>query len=68
MWKVLEQKKMIPLSLFAVCPGDITILVDHSGSIRDNNPTDGSYDNWEFVSCREKYMCIVTHEKRKPLI
>jgi len=42
-----------------VCPGqpvdcsqqkaDIVFVVDSSGSIRDNNPADGSYDNWELV-------------------
>merc|ERR1711988_1083568 len=25
---------------------DIVFIVDSSGSIRDNNPSDGSYDNW----------------------
>ena len=26
---------------------DLCLIVDSSGSIRDNNPGDGSYDNWE---------------------
>ena len=28
---------------------DIVFIVDSSGSIRDNNPADGSYDNWELA-------------------
>ena len=28
---------------------DICVIVDSSGSIRDNNPDDGSYDNWQLV-------------------
>jgi len=28
---------------------DIVFLVDSSGSIRDNNPEDNSYDNWELA-------------------
>ena len=28
---------------------DIVFVVDSSGSIRDANPTDGSYDNWELL-------------------
>lgn len=28
---------------------DIVFVVDGSGSIRDNNPQDGSYDNWQFM-------------------
>ncbi len=24
-------------------------VVDNSGSIRDNNPADGSYDNWNLM-------------------
>ena len=28
---------------------DLCILIDSSGSIRDNNPSDGSYDNWELM-------------------
>lgn len=28
---------------------DICFLIDSSGSIRDNNPTDGSYDNWQLL-------------------
>jgi len=28
---------------------DIVFIVDSSGSIRDNNPSDGSYDNWELA-------------------
>ena len=34
--------------------GDLVFVIDSSGSIRDNNPSDGSYDNWalmlEFMS------------------
>ncbi len=26
---------------------DLCFIIDSSGSIRDNNPRDGSYDNWE---------------------
>ena len=26
---------------------DLCLIIDSSGSIRDNNPGDGSYDNWE---------------------
>ena len=25
------------------------VIIDSSGSIRDNNPSDGSYDNWELT-------------------
>ena len=28
---------------------DMCIVIDSSGSIRDSNPDDDSYDNWEFV-------------------
>ena len=28
---------------------DLCIVIDSSGSIRDNNPSDGSYDNWELM-------------------
>ena len=28
---------------------DLCIVIDSSGSIRDNNPKDGSYDNWELL-------------------
>lgn len=28
---------------------DIVFILDSSGSIRDNNPADGSYDNWELA-------------------
>ena len=28
-------------------PVDLCFIVDSSGSIRDNNPADGSYDNWQ---------------------
>ena len=28
---------------------DICFLVDSSGSIRDQNPPDKSYDNWELI-------------------
>ena len=28
---------------------DIVFVIDSSGSIRDLNPTDGSYDNWELT-------------------
>jgi len=33
------------------CPGlwDIVVVLDSSGSIRDRNPPDGSYDNWQKV-------------------
>ena len=30
-------------------PLDICLVVDSSGSIRDQNPPDGSFDNWELV-------------------
>ena len=37
----------------AVCTretkADIAFLLDSSGSIRDNNPADKSYDNWNLV-------------------
>ena len=42
-----------------VCPDarlDLVFVLDSSGSIRNNNPADGSYDNWdgllEFVISR----------------
>ncbi|OAF70851.1 Ribosome biogenesis regulatory protein [Intoshia linei] len=28
---------------------DLAFVIDSSGSIRDNNPSDGSYDNWKLV-------------------
>ena len=28
---------------------DLVVILDSSGSIRDNNPEDGSYDNWQLV-------------------
>ena len=28
---------------------DLCVVIDSSGSIRDNNPPDGSYDNWELL-------------------
>ena len=28
---------------------DLCIVIDSSGSIRDNNPDDGSYDNWKLT-------------------
>jgi len=28
---------------------DIVFVVDNSGSIRDNNPTNGSWDNWQLI-------------------
>jgi hypothetical protein len=28
---------------------DLVFVVDSSGSIRDNNPSDGSYDNWNLL-------------------
>ena len=28
---------------------DLVFVVDSSGSIRDNNPDDGSFDNWELI-------------------
>ena len=33
------------------CDGawDLVFVVDSSGSIRDNNPADGSYDNWDLL-------------------
>ncbi len=38
-------------SLTAECQEvvDLCIIVDSSGSIRDNNPSDGSYDNWDLL-------------------
>ena len=37
------------LILECVAKADITFIVDNSGSIRDKNPKDGSYDNWVLV-------------------
>jgi len=31
------------------CGVDIVFVLDSSGSIRDNNPSDGSYDNWDLM-------------------
>ena len=28
---------------------DLCIVIDSSGSISDNNPSDGSYDNWKLT-------------------
>ena len=28
---------------------DLVFVVDSSGSIRDNNPADGSFDNWALI-------------------
>ena len=44
--------KSCDLTLILACYGgkqDIVIIVDNSGSIRDNNPKDGSHDNWKLV-------------------
>ena len=42
----------IRTSMLAVCLMDVALVIDHSGSIRDNNPPHGP-DNWgqviEFV-------------------
>lgn len=32
-----------------VAQSDIIFLLDHSGSIRDSNPANGSWDNWELL-------------------
>ena len=41
------------MSCFVVSPcaekADICFVIDSSGSIKDNNPTDDSYDNWELL-------------------
>lgn len=29
--------------------GDLVFVIDSSGSIRDSNPSDGSYDNWNLI-------------------
>ena len=29
--------------------GDLVFVIDSSGSIRDANPSDGSYDNWNLI-------------------
>ena len=37
---------------FLVCEDaivDVVFVVDSSGSIRDNNPPDGSIDNWQLI-------------------
>ncbi len=50
---------------------DLCIVIDSSGSIRDNNPSDGSYDNWSLmlnfvvevgVKTRRKHLPISTSE------
>ena len=28
---------------------DLCVVIDSSGSIRDNNPPDGSFDNWKLI-------------------
>ena len=42
------------LYYISVCVADIALILDHSGSIRDTNPTPGQpgypHDNWEDVS------------------
>ena len=42
---------MTGLSFISACDAklDICVLIDSSGSIRDNNPPDGSYDNWSLL-------------------
>lgn len=35
--------------MHADCKLDIALVVDCSGSIRDNNPPDGSVDNWKLI-------------------
>ena len=50
-----EIAKMSPflLKYFAVDPCeeqiDMCLIIDSSGSIRDNNPSDGSFDNWSIM-------------------
>ena len=36
---------------------DLCVVVDSSGSIRDNNPPDRSYDNWQLIL---EFLCQVT--------
>ena len=31
------------------CALDLVFVIDNSGSIRDTNPEDGSYDNWQLL-------------------
>ncbi len=40
---------MLPILIESACETrvDICLIIDSSGSIRDNNPADGSYDNWQ---------------------
>ena len=36
---------------------DLCVVIDSSGSIRDNNPSDGSYDNWELTLAFVREVC-----------
>jgi collagen type VI alpha len=42
---------MLHQLFFPVCAAkaDLVFVLDSSGSIRDNNPPDGSYDNWNLI-------------------
>ena len=51
MYKIIILKLILPLCVGAACltVADICFVVDSSGSIRDMNPSDRSYDNWELL-------------------
>lgn len=56
-WKCYLQSVSIPLQpcnalqLITACETkvDVCLIIDSSGSIRDNNPADRSYDNWQLL-------------------
>ena len=38
---------------------DLCIVIDSSGSIRDNNPQDGSFDNWNLILDFVKQVSVI---------
>lgn len=49
-WRRLLKIKIISLVELQDCDLiDLCIVIDSSGSIRDRNPPDGSYDNWQLI-------------------
>ena len=49
MWKACHDIILIPGAVCTEGRADLVFVVDSSGSIRDTNPDDNSYDNWNLV-------------------
>ena len=48
-WKKCKILQFVLSELVGCDLVDLCIVIDSSGSIRDNNPDDGSYDNWKLT-------------------